>query len=207
MKFSGKVALFTGGSSGIGADAARHFAKLGASVAIVGRNEKRLNEVAEDIVKHGSSAKPLKITADVTTDAERIIDETVKHFGKLDVLVNCAGIMKADSIDKFDVNEFDQQMNLNVRSVMLLTQHAIPHLEKTKGNVVNLSSALSLKPWGGFTSYSMTKIAIDTFTKCAAQSLASKRIRVNALNPVSLALSHIEPNLMNTIFFVSVSYA
>lgn len=195
MKFSGKTVLFTGGSSGIGADAARHFAKLGASVAIVGRNEKRLSEVADDIAKHGSSHKPLKIIADVTTDAERVIDETVKHFGKLDVLVNCAGVMNADSIDKFDVNEYDKQMNLNVRSVVLLTNLAIPHLEKTKGNVVNLSSALSLKPWGGFTTYCMSKIAIDTFTKCAAQSLASKRIRVNALNPVSFAW-HIE-----SIFF------
>lgn len=189
MKFSGKVALFTGGSSGIGADAARHFAKLGAKVAIVGRNNKRLNEVAEQIVKDGASEKPLKITADVTAEPERIIDETVKHFGKLDVLVNCAGIMKPDSIDQFDVKEFDNQMNLNVRSVMVLTHLAVPHLEKTKGNVVNLSTALSLRPWGGFTTYCVSKSAIDAFTKCAAQSLAPKRIRVNALNPVSFAVA------------------
>lgn len=140
MNFSGKVALITGGSSGIGADAACHLAKLGASVAIVGRNEKRLNEVAEKIVKNGSSSKPLQIAANVTKDAERIINETIKQFGRLDILVNSAGIFGSDSVDKFDANEFDRMMNINVKSVIALTHLAVPYLEKTKGKIKIVSS-------------------------------------------------------------------
>lgn len=84
MSFEGKVVIVTGASSGIGADAARHLAKLGAKVSIVGRNEQRLNEVADQI-KAAGSPDPLVVAADVTIDAERIIDETVLHFGSLDV--------------------------------------------------------------------------------------------------------------------------
>ena len=93
MAFNDKVVLITGASSGIGADAARHLAKLGAKVAIVGRNEKRLSGVADQIKQSGSAA-PLAIVADITKDTDRIVDETIKHFGKLHVLINNAGTVR-----------------------------------------------------------------------------------------------------------------
>lgn len=139
MSFDGKVILITGASSGIGADAARHLAKLGAKVSIVGRNEKRLKEVAEEIIKDGSLT-PLPILADVNRDAERIVNETIKHFGKLDVLVNNAGIFALDSITEVKISEFDRVFDTNVRSVITLTKLCVPHLEKSKGNIVNVSS-------------------------------------------------------------------
>lgn len=197
MKFSGKVALFTGGSSGIGADAALHFTKLGASVAIVGRNEKRLNEVAEQIAKVGT--KPLAIVADVTKDAERIMNETIKHFGRLDVLVNSAGVFNSDSVENFDGNEFDRVMNINLKSVMTLCNLAVPHLAKTKGNIVNVSAILSTKAWADYTTYCVSKAGLDQFTKCSALALASKGIRVNAINPaiVRTAMSENAAKLNN----------
>lgn len=183
MNFSGKVALVTGASSGIGADAARHLAKLGAGVAIVGRNTQRLNAVAEQILASGSSSKLLSIVADVTMDAERIINETIETFGRLDILVNSAGIFGSDSVDDFDANGFDLMMDVNLKSAIVLTNLAVPHLAKTKGNIVNVSSILSTKAWGNYLTYCVSKAGIDQFTKCAAIGLADKGIRVNAINP------------------------
>ncbi|XP_055302818.1 uncharacterized oxidoreductase TM_0325-like [Sitodiplosis mosellana] len=182
MSFDGKVALITGASSGIGADAARHLAKLGAKVSIVGRNEKRLNQVAEQIKSAGSPA-PLVIVADVTKDAQRIVDETIKHFGKLDVLLNNAGVVIQDNVAEINLSEFDRIFDTNVRSVITLTKLCIPHLEKAKGNIVNVSSIAGLKAIPNVLTYCMSKAALDQFTKCSALDLASKGIRVNAINP------------------------
>lgn len=182
MDFSEKVVIVTGGGSGIGADAARNFAKLGAKIAIVDRNEEGLNQVAEQMIGDGL-LKPLTIFADVTKDACQIIDETISHFGRLDILVNCAGIGSFDSVIDFSVDEFDRVLNVNLKSLMVLTKLAVPHLESTKGNVINVSSILSMAAAGNNTSYSISKAGVDQFTKCAAITLAHKGIRVNAINP------------------------
>lgn len=181
MSFTGQVVIITGGSSGIGADAARHLAKLGASIAIVGRNEQRLNAVAEQIIQSGSP-KPLPIIADVTKDAERIINDTISHFGRLDVLVNNAGIVFSDTVIDFNVANFDRILNTNLRSAMILTSLAVPHLEKTKGNIVNISSVAGIKALDIYTSYCITKAGLDQFTKCTAITLGPKGIRVNSVN-------------------------
>lgn len=118
---------------------ARHFANLGGSVVLVGRNESRLNKVADEIKSAGSPIAPLPIVADVTKDAEVIINKTIEHFGRLDVLVNNAGInMEIPIMDATD-EQFDQIFNTNVRSVITLSKLAVPHLEQTKGNIVNVS--------------------------------------------------------------------
>lgn len=173
MSFSGKVVLVTGSSSGIGADAARHLASLGAKVVIVGRNEKRLNEVADQIKNSGSPA-PLPIVADLTKDAERIVDETINHFGQLDVLVNNAGIVIQDNAIEIKLSDFDRIFDTNVRSVITLTKLCVPHLAKTRGNIINVSSVAGLKAFQNVMSYCMSKAALDQFTKCAALDLASK---------------------------------
>lgn len=165
MDFNGKVILITGAASGIGAGAARHFAKLKALISIVDLDEKRLNEVATEITREGSS-KPFQIVADITTDSERIISETIKHFGRLDVLVNNAGIGKLDSVVDFNVNDFDRTINVNLKAPIVLTNLAVPHLEKTKGNVVNISSVAGLKPAKNFLSYCISKAGLDQVIEC-----------------------------------------
>lgn len=186
MSFADKVVLITGASSGIGAGAARHLASLGARVAIVGRNATRLNAVADEI-RAAKSPAPLVIVADVNTDAERIVNETIKQFGKLNVLVNNAGILSPRSaIESLNMEEFDQTMNTNLRSVVVLTKLSVPHLEKTKGNVVNISSIAALRPRVNATTYCVSKAALDQFTKCAALELAAKGIRVNSVNPAMI---------------------
>lgn len=182
MNFDEKVILVTGGSSGIGAAAARYLAKLGANVVIVGRNMERLNGVAEDILKDGSSA-PLPIVADITKDTERIIDETIKKFGKLDVLINNAGTMKTGQLSASGIQEYDRMHDVNVRAALKLSQLAVPHLEKTKGNIINVSSMSGLSAHKIVSLYGMTKATVDVMTKYLAVDLASKKIRVNSICP------------------------
>lgn len=180
MSFTGKVIIVTGASSGIGADAAKHLAALGGKVCLVGRNEEHLKNVAKDIKASGSLVHPLIIVADVTKDAERIIGDAVKHFGQLDVLVNNAGIFRNDSVNDFGISLFDEVLNTNLA---IITSLAVPHLEKTKGNIVNIASVLGMEAFAGTLSYSVSKAALNQYTKCIAIDLAAKGIRVNAINP------------------------
>ncbi|XP_031629197.1 uncharacterized protein LOC116344680 [Contarinia nasturtii] len=136
--FGNKVILITGASSGIGTDGAVHLAKKG---AMVSRNQENLNSVSDKIKSFGAP-NPLIIVADVTTDGERIIEETVTHFGRLDVLINNAGIVACNSIQTIKLHEFDRIMNVNVRAIQL-SQLAVLHLAKSNGNILNVSSVCS----------------------------------------------------------------
>lgn len=182
MSLLGKVVLVTGASSGIGANAAIHLSKLGANVAIVGRDSAKLHGVAEQIIAAGSP-EPLEIVADVNEDTDEIITKTIQKFGKLDVLVNNAGIARFAKELLGTLEIYDSIMNTNVRSVLALTKAAVPHLEKTKGNVINVSSIAGTNVIPGGVAYTMSKAALDHFTRNAAVDLAPKGIRVNAIKP------------------------
>ncbi|OTF77458.1 Enoyl-(Acyl carrier protein) reductase-like protein [Euroglyphus maynei] len=183
--FDGKVALITGSSAGIGAAIAYQFAEYGANVVITGRNLEELTRIAQKIMKK-TDREPLVIVGDLQTDQQlpsKLIDETVKKFGRLDILVNNAGTGIAD--DTFDnpdlIAEFDKMFELNVRVPLRLCRLAVEHLEKTHGNIINISSNASAEPI--LFTYSMSKAALDMLTKGAAQDLGSKGIRVNSINP------------------------
>ncbi|XP_054728384.1 uncharacterized oxidoreductase TM_0325-like [Anastrepha obliqua] len=183
MSFNGKVVIVTGASSGIGAATAKAFAIRGAKIALVGRNVDNLKAVESDCKAANSNAELLLIPADVTVDAERIINKTVDEFGQLDVLVNNAGILAYGSILDIDVEQFDSLLNTNLRSIFLLTKLAAPHLIKTQGNIVNVSSVAGTRTFPNTSSYCTSKAAVDQFTRCIALDLASKNVRVNAVNP------------------------
>ena len=183
-----KVVIVTGASSGIGAATAIHFASLGAHVSIVARNKQKLEAVQQKCVeaaaKYSPKLQPLAIVSDVTTDSKRIIAETIKTFGKLDVLVNNAGIGDATSLaSKNLMDTFDKVLNTNVRSIFELTQLAVPHLIKTKGNIVNVSSVAGTRAFASGIPYCVSKAALDHFTKCTSLELAPKGVRVNSINP------------------------
>ncbi|XP_055312465.1 uncharacterized oxidoreductase TM_0325-like [Sitodiplosis mosellana] len=182
MNFGGKVILVTGAASGIGATTAKYFAQLGGCLVIVDHNAEHLNDVAEEIIAEGSHV-PLAIVADITENPEHIITKTIEKFGKLDVLVNNAGIASHNGLTDLDMNDFDRIHKTNVRSVVFLTQSAIPYLEVTKGNIVNVSSICGLRACPQLLAYSMSKAAINQFTKCTAVELGPKGIRVNSVNP------------------------
>lgn len=178
-----KVVIITGASSGIGRAAALHFAANGASVVAVGRNEKELELLRDEARElHGSVKVNL---ADVleTSQIDRLIGETLESYGRIDVLVNAAGIIKNGSIETTTLDDWDKMMNINVRSVFHIMQKCAAHLAKTKGSVVNVSSVTGLRAFPNVLAYCVSKAAIDQLTRCSALELADRGVRVNAVNP------------------------
>lgn len=166
MSFENKVIIITGASSGIGAATAEFFAKEGALLSLVGRNEEKFEKVLEKIKESGVEADPLVIIADVSIDAERIINETIEKYGRLDILFNNAGFAIHGTIDDVQMKDFDAMFNTNVRGVVELTHLALPHLVETKGCIINNSSIGALRTFKNYLVYCMTKAALDQFTKC-----------------------------------------
>lgn len=184
MTFEGKIVLITGASSGIGAATAVHFASQGAVLSLTGRNQENLKKVAQECKNVGTTA-PFTIVADLNkeSDVKKIMDETIKKFGKLDILVNNAGILESGTIENTSLDQYDRVFNTNVRSVYHLTMLAVPFLVQTKGKIVNVSSVAGTRSFPGILSYGMSKAALDQFTKIVALELAPKGVRVNSVNP------------------------
>ena len=146
---SGKVALITGASSGIGAATAVLFSKLGAKVSLTGRNVENLQKtsIACQQVAASAEMKPLLIQADLMNedDTSKIVDKTIAEFGKLDILVNNAGVLEMGTIENTSLEQYDRIMNVNVRAIYQLTMLATPELVKTQGNIVNISSVNGIR--------------------------------------------------------------
>uniref|UniRef100_A0A8C8G5R2 Uncharacterized protein n=1 Tax=Oncorhynchus tshawytscha TaxID=74940 RepID=A0A8C8G5R2_ONCTS len=179
-----KVTLITGASSGIGAGTSIMFAKLGALLALNGRDVENLTNIAKQCTDLGA-AEPLLVPGDLTNEdtVKKTVELTIAHFGRLDVLINSAGILAMGSIETGDLAQYDKVMNVNVRSVYHLTQLCVPHLIRTKGSIVNVSSVNGQRSFPGVLAYCMSKSAIDQFTRCIALELASKQVRVNSVCP------------------------
>ncbi|XP_037564804.1 uncharacterized oxidoreductase SERP2049 [Dermacentor silvarum] len=134
----GKVALITGASSGIGEATALHFARLGCSLSITARNAAALDRVAEQCKANGApGVEVLVTTADIrnTEAVSAIIKETAEHFGRIDIVVNCAGSAPIARVGNIPLEEFDASINTNLRSVFHITQEVLPYLKKTKESV------------------------------------------------------------------------
>jgi NAD(P)-dependent dehydrogenase (short-subunit alcohol dehydrogenase family) len=182
-RFEGKIALVTGASSGIGRRTAERLAQEGARVAVTARRMERLEELVSGIESAGGSARA--VTSDLTRgeDRKRLVDETVSHFGGLDVLVNAAGIIGFGTIEDTTVEQWKEMFDVNVLSIFHLMQLSLPHLLPRKGNVVNVSSVNGLRSFPGVLAYCSSKSALDQLTRCSALELAAKGVRVNAVNP------------------------
>ena len=182
-----KVALITGASSGIGAATSVLFARLGAKLALTGRNEANLQRTCDECVRvrPADTEQPLLVIAELSSEADvaRLVDTTIKKFGRLDVLVNNAGIFEFGSIVTTCLEQFDRIMNVNVRSVYHLTMLCVPHLIATRGNIVNVSGVMATRSFPEVLAHSTSKSAIDQMTRCTALELAPKGVRVNSVNP------------------------
>ncbi|CAG2111936.1 unnamed protein product [Medioppia subpectinata] len=184
--FTGKVALITGSSGGIGAGIAVQLAQSGASVVVTGRNADKVAEVAKQCLNVSpKGVKPLEVLADVTKreDLRRLVDQTIGRFGKLDIVVNNAGALFFGTItDHNFYDNYAKTMSVNLDSVVYLTHICVEYLEKTNGNIINISSMASKRTVRNVSAYCMAKSALDMFGQCMAAELGPKRIRVNTIN-------------------------
>ena len=182
-QFNGKVALVTGATSGIGQACAIAFAKAGAKVVCVGRKAEALEEVEQEI--RALDAQTVTINSDLAreNEAQRVVEQAVRGFGGIDVLVNAAGHLSNGTIENTSLEAWDEMMNVNVRASFQLMQKALPSLIERRGNIVNVSSVTGLRAFPGVLAYCVSKAALDQLTRCSALELAAKGVRVNAVNP------------------------
>jgi len=186
--FQDKVAIITGASAGIGKATAIEFAQRGCQhMTITGRDEAKLKEAKKEILAAGKLKEEdvLIMTADMSAekDLENVVEKTVEHFKKLDILVNNAGHYLVDTIAALDLSVMDDMLRTHVRAVAQLMKLALPHLIRSKGNIVNVSSVFGLRPITGNLSYAVAKAGEDQLTRCTAIEVASHGVRVNAVNP------------------------
>jgi len=192
---NGKVTLITGAAAGIGAATAILFARLGAKLSLIDRDEDNLKRTADECVRvsPAQAEQPLMILADLRSEAEvaKLVDTTIAKFGRLDVLVNNAGNFEFGSIESTSMEQYDRVMSVNVRSTYHLTMLCVPHLIETRGNIVNVSSVKGTRSFEGSVAYCMSKSAINMMTSCVALELGSKGVRVNSVNPAMVANTNI----------------
>ena len=183
MRLAGKVAIVTGAASGFGRGIAQLFAQEGARIVVADLNTSGAAAVAAAI---GTAAVPFTCDVSKKADVEGLVAAAVKAFGGLDILVNNAGTThKNQSLMTVTEDEFDRIYAVNVKSIYLSTLAAVPEMEKRGGgSIINTASTAGVRPRPGLTWYNGSKGAVITLTRSMAAELASKNIRVNAINPV-----------------------
>jgi len=186
-RFEGKIVIVTGSSSGIGQATAIRFGSEGAKVTIHGRNPEGIEETRQKLQKVGVLPDNiLAVLGEVVNDTtlHALIDNTVQKFGKIDILINNAG-GSGDQVglDTNELESVDYILDMNLKAPMKLVDYATPHLEKTKGNIVNVSSVDGIRPHYDAMYYSVSKAALDHYTRCMCNYMAEKGIRINNINP------------------------
>ncbi|GLK66760.1 SDR family NAD(P)-dependent oxidoreductase [Hansschlegelia plantiphila] len=183
-KLEGKVAVVTGASKGIGAGIAKALAAEGASVVVnYASSREGAERVVSEIASKGGKAVAVHGDVAVAADVKRIFAETKSAFGRLDVLVNNAGVYKFGSLEEFAEEEFHRQYNINVLGTILSAQEALKHFGPEGGNIINISSVVGSNPAPNSVIYSSTKGAVDNITVSLSRELGARNIRVNAIAP------------------------
>jgi NAD(P)-dependent dehydrogenase (short-subunit alcohol dehydrogenase family) len=181
MRLANKVAIVTGGGSGIGRAIALAFAREGAKVVISGRDQKKLDATAKEI---GENC--LTVSADLSSaaDIQKLVDTTIQRFQQIHVLVNNAGILLPGTAESFTEAEWDQTFNVNVRGVWLLSRAVLPHMRAAgAGSIINIASVLSLTGARNRVAYAASKGAVLQMTRSMALDHAAEKIRVNCICP------------------------
>ena len=183
-RLSNKVAVVTGASKGIGAGIAKSLALEGAAVVVNYASSKEGAErVVADIKKKGGNAIAIQGDVGKTADVQRLFQETKKAFGRLDVLVNNAGIYQFAPLEEITEDQFHRQFNTNVLGLLLATQEAAKYFDGEGGSVINIGSVASSLTPPQTAVYTATKGAVDAVTRTLAKELGPKKIRVNSINP------------------------
>jgi NADP-dependent 3-hydroxy acid dehydrogenase YdfG len=183
-QLSGKIALVTGASSGIGAATALCLAKAGATVAISARRADRLAELAAQIEAVGSTALVLPGDMAVEADAIKAVEDTVAKFGRIDILINSAGIMESGGIEGCNLDIYRKVMDINLMGTVYTCSAAVPHMRKQgSGDIITISSLAGRKGGPMTNAYSASKHAVNSMTDGMRQELGGHNIRVSILMP------------------------
>jgi 3-oxoacyl-[acyl-carrier protein] reductase len=183
-QLTGKVAVVTGASKGIGASIAEHFAAAGAKVVVNYSSSKEgADKVVANIKAKGGEAIAVQANVAKEAEIEKLFAETKKAFGKLDVLVNNAGVYEFSPLENITSEHFHKQFDLNVLGLLLTTREAVKLIGPEGGSIINISSIVGPMPVPTASVYSATKAAVDAITISLSKELGPKKIRVNSLNP------------------------
>ena len=193
MTFSGKVALVTGGTSGIGRETALQLARAGAKVVLAGRRLEEGKAVAEEIKAAGGEAHFVQTDVTKETEVKRLVEETVAHFGSLDIAFNNAGIEQTGPVTEVTEEDYRKVFDINVLGVFLSQKYEIPAMLKSGGgSIINTSSIVGHVAMPGASVYIASKHAVEGITKTTALELAGQGIRVNAVAPGAIATDMID---------------
>ena len=183
-ELTGKVAIVTGASKGIGAAIAKSLGAAGAAVVVNYASSKAgADRVVAEITSQGGKAVAIQGDVSKADDVQRLFKETKKAFGSLDVLVNNAGVYKFQTIEALTEEEFHRQFNTNVLGLLLATREAVKYFGDKGGSVINIGSVASRLTPPATSVYSATKGAVDAVTAVLSKELGSRKIRVNSINP------------------------
>jgi NADP-dependent 3-hydroxy acid dehydrogenase YdfG len=204
-RLDGTVALVTGASSGFGEAIARALAARGATLALVARRKDRLDQLAAEIEQHAGVA--LAIGADITQRQEAVaaVQDTVDRFGRIDTVVNNAGVMFVDPVEDAVLEEWDRMVAVNVNGLLNVAHAVLPHLLRAAqhgprrvADMVNISSVAGIKTGAGVSVYSLTKYGVGAFSESLRQEVAGRHVRVSVIEPGSARTelrSHMRPSV------------
>jgi NAD(P)-dependent dehydrogenase (short-subunit alcohol dehydrogenase family) len=184
MRLQDKVALITGGSSGIGEATASLFAKEGAKIAITGRNETRGNAVTEQITKNGGHAVFISSDVRKSSDCQLAVDEILRAFGRIDILFNNAGVFYPHTTLDCSEEEWDEQIDINLKGAFLMSKAVLPHMvQRHSGVIINNSSGWGIVGGDAAVAYCASKGGVVLLTKAMAIDHGRQGIRVNCICP------------------------
>jgi NADP-dependent 3-hydroxy acid dehydrogenase YdfG len=181
---AGKTIVITGASSGMGAAAARHLAEKGANVVLGARRAERIEVLAEEI--RAAGGKATAVVTDVTkrSDVQTLVDTDVETYGRIDVLINNAGVMPLSPLERLKVDEWDQMIDVNLKGVLYGVAAALPHMKAQKsGHIISLSSVAGHKLFGGSAVYSATKFGVRAISEGLRQEVKPYNIRTTIVSP------------------------
>ncbi|MGH7121296.1 MAG: SDR family oxidoreductase [Acetobacteraceae bacterium] len=183
-----KVVVITGASSGLGEAAARHLAALGAVVVLGARRENRIQSVAKELV--GRGGKALAIATDVTArdQVKKLVDAAVREYGRIDVMINNAGLMPQSLLERLKIDEWDRMIDVNIKGVLYGIAAALPHMQRQKsGHFINVSSVAGHKVGPGTAVYAATKYAVRALSEGLRQEVKPYNIRTTVISPGAVA--------------------
>ena len=181
----GKVAIVTGGTRGIGFEVVRTFLNNGASVALLGSKEESVTKAINKLKEENENYPVIGFYPDLASEKEvkEVFSKVADEFGHIDILVNNAGLSSSTKIEDYTIEEYDKIANVNMKGVFICSKEIVPYLKETKGNIINISSMVSIYGQSAGCVYPMSKFAVNGLTKSLSRELAPVGIRVNAVAP------------------------